>query len=298
MITLLCRVPGDRNRLGIIRVEAGGKTREFSVSAKSDPDLEIEDPQNGVYRLIKNIDVAADSSMLKAYGPNILVFQNDLIEDAPVIVLHGGDLDNDNKLFATHGGLRLSNSDLEALLEMTKNELNVRLVIREEKVQPIDKIFPHKVSENKSLRVDPEESGEGSTDPLAALAAMLFLPGVDEEGSVQASKEEAPVAEAEEKDFLGEGAQKQVGEISDEVLVPEETGDSTIPVEDSTEQQPAEEEDKDGQGGGAEPEPEQETEEKPEETEEKPEETEEKTEEVEETTEEVTEEPGGGSAEE
>ena len=268
MITIICRVPDDREHLGIMSLDIGGDKREFHISAQSDPRLEITDPQGGLYRLIKIVDTPADPVAIKAYGPKILFFEHDCTPNMDGMVLHGGDPDVDGRLFPTEGSLRMSNEDLETLVGLIKNEIDVRLVIREEKVHLAERIFPHKVSENPAPRVEPEEKSY----PLATLAAFLWASSQEGEMNVaQSPKEETPVAEGEEKDFLGEGAQKQVGEIADEVPgsekggQKEETGDTPIIFpEESPDQQPAEEGDKEGQEGGSEPEMEKEPEPEPE----------------------------------
>ncbi len=145
---IVVRVHPDRSYLAELVINVNGTERVFPVSAMTEPEIGLTDPEIGTYHWVKTIDVPAnDAEALSAYGRKIIFFKAQGSEQ--VLAIHGGDSDLDGKLLATEGGLRLNNDDLQLLCVLIVDSYPV-LCIEECKLGFLERWTHRKVS-NASL---------------------------------------------------------------------------------------------------------------------------------------------------
>lgn len=122
-------LPTNRKFLGTITLK--GET--VSVSAAVDPALtSVVSPRVGVYDFsrLHPMQSAIDR---RAYGTHALIFYQRGVKDS-ILVLHGGEMGEDNKLRLTEGNLRVSDKDLSFLMRLIRGNEQVVLKITEKEV--------------------------------------------------------------------------------------------------------------------------------------------------------------------
>jgi len=145
----------DRNHVGKLTVIANDEDIEsYEVAAQSGNDAH---PGIGYYELMKTVDVPLDNAdALSAYGGKIVYFiQEGSTNQADVIVIHGGDTDEDGHLFVTEErGLRLSNENLVRLLLHIKNYGITTLELEEKPLGFFKHFTTRRVSQLRPRYVD------------------------------------------------------------------------------------------------------------------------------------------------
>lgn len=116
---LKCLVYRNRNHAGEIIIDGVGTCY---VSARSYTDKQVKP---GTYRLLKVVKTKnADE-----YGSHLLVFGSG--SEKRIVCLHGGMTDDDDNLYPTAAGLRVSDEDLLEILDAIRGKSEVTLAIEE-----------------------------------------------------------------------------------------------------------------------------------------------------------------------
>ena len=143
----------NRTHLGKLIIENAGNDFECQVSAQTAPELKLPDPPVGSYKLVRVATIPQDE--LEAYGSAILFFKataGKALEMATdpkkgfIIPLHGGDVDDNGHLYPTGGGFRVSNDDLEEIIDLITSQKEVTLEVEEHPEGFVSSLFSNKVS--------------------------------------------------------------------------------------------------------------------------------------------------------
>lgn len=158
----------DRNHVGKLTVLVDdAEVAAYEVAAQADNDAH---PGIGYYEIINTQSVPADNTdAISAYGPDIIyLIQKDSTNQADVIVIHGGDTDEDGRLLPTEErGLRLSNEDLAALLANI-DDYGIKELELEEKPLGFFKHFTtRRVSQRRPRYIDPNTYASYSSHSIS-----------------------------------------------------------------------------------------------------------------------------------
>ena len=143
----------SRSYAGSLSFEINGKYYEYPVCAQAAPDvINAINPPAGQYHLVKTTQSPNDPT--HDYGQYMLFFERtnstDIInnhKDKFILVIHGGETDEDDKIIPTEGGIRMRNDDLEDLVYVIKNQRGaVSMTIESRHDSFIDRMLHCKVS--------------------------------------------------------------------------------------------------------------------------------------------------------
>ncbi len=162
-------VYADRQHVGkLTLIDGGVEQQSFEVAAKANDDEDTSHPEPGRYRFLKIIEVpTANLEAREAYGPKIMYFMKEgSTSQDDVLILHGGDLDDEGKLVATDGGLRLANDDFQQLMIAIGNEKKVQLELEEKELGFLRQFTKKRVSDVPVQRVSAPSSSSSSSGGL------------------------------------------------------------------------------------------------------------------------------------
>ena len=157
MVSLHAVVYTNRNYVGTLTVHVHDKDYEFPICAKSDDELEVNDPPVGrIYQLVRIVKTDDDEEVRAAYGPAVIFFET--ASKDFVLALHGGNTDITDQLLPTEGTLRMINGDLVDLLSLIREERKVILTLSEEDIGIYRRFVTAKVSSYRSPRISHNDS--------------------------------------------------------------------------------------------------------------------------------------------
>jgi len=157
----------DRNHVGKLTVVVEDEEiAAYEVAAQADNNAH---PGIGYYEIINNASVPADNAdAISAYGPGIIyLILKGSADQADVIIIHGGDTDEDGRLLPTEErGLRLSNENLTSLL-MNIVKYGIKELELEEKPLGFFKHFTtRRVSQRQPRYIDPSTYNSYSNNSI------------------------------------------------------------------------------------------------------------------------------------
>ena len=149
-LQITAHVYHDRHLVAKLSLESSKRT--FDLSAEAAPESGAANPPTGNYRCIKLSAVPDEQK--ERYGTHIALFQAlaGMAMQSPanhegkfIIALHGGDTDTMGHLFRTEGGLRVSNADMQEIVDAIADSRETVLLI-EESHTPVSALLGKKVS--------------------------------------------------------------------------------------------------------------------------------------------------------
>lgn len=161
-------VYNDRTHVGKLSVLIDGEEiSSYEVAAQSSNDVH---PNVGIYKLLKTADVPGKyADALQFYGPQIIyLIKKGSTDAADVIIIHGGESDDEGRLFPTEErGLRVSNEDLQLLLQDIAANNITELELEEKPLGFFRKFTTSRVSTGQPSYSQPvQKSGSSITNNL------------------------------------------------------------------------------------------------------------------------------------